>query len=298
VDKTDNGRTFDELVARAKVVSSNPCFVAMALMSASPTAAGKRAEKAGLEIDLVKGVADLARIFHNFPERLMELWESKGDVMSASNFENGSFPKCPKFEVSLSPGQRPELDNIEKLFGHMAAVLQFMLSEGMKLLKKEAVLSYQEWHSLSDWAFQAWYYGVGGDYSKRMWELVIERGIKDLAKAVEDAKRSSADVVWKEYSSRGTIFGAWVVEIQYNLCNQRIEYTGRRNKLIALMRDTVMIPLYRRFRPLMKNQEGNGELFRSLAVDWYPGDTEAQNVFIRDCMARVNELEGVTVTVG
>lgn len=165
MDKAD-GRTFDELVVRAKGICGNPRLVAIALTSDSPTMAGKRAVRAGLTNDEVKAVADLARISKRFPEQLMKLWEEA--KMSGKH----DFTKEDVGHWSI----QMDLEVAMEHFAFVVSVIQWIQTTGQELLKKEAA-TYQEWEELLRHAYYLWRDFHGCKPVDFFFTQVVERGI-------------------------------------------------------------------------------------------------------------------------
>ncbi len=264
MDKTDESRNFDELVVRAKVVSKNPRFVAMALASASPTKAGKRAEKAGLDVNLVKGVADLARIFKNFPERLMELWERKEVVMIEQkkyDFAQTGGPDGVVFD------EKTDVDTTLSFFAFTEEVMRWFREVGKRRLEQSAhsFISFMEWEELLQKFFYLWWYLGGSLAIGSLFVKVVESGIHNLFAYVKSQK---ADERLQQ------AYWSWFTSISYQLePGARLGLGGKccsEEKTRELLMQLVNIAQYIQ----------SVAMLQSIARNLYPRDDVSQHIFI------------------
>ena len=195
-------------------------------------------------------------------------------------------PVCPDFRDPTQSWARPNFDVTEGLINHLLVVLAFFKEHGLSLLKPPPEqFTYQEWKTLLNWAFQFWYWGVGGDHANRLFELTIERGIQSLAHVIKTTDLAP-QTLREDLGRRGPIIGSWIVNLEFNLSRERVKCELERTRLIELMRDTVMIPVLHKL-----NREPYPDFFRTLAVNRFPGDAATQELFMTDCVQRATKTQ-------
>lgn len=249
MNKVD-GCSFDKLVVRAKAVCENPRFVAIALTSGSPTMAGKRAVKAGLDETSIKGIVDLARVFRGFPERIMELWKEK--TMSGKY----DFKTTMVNDWSV----KMDFDVVMDYFAFLAATVEWICGAGQELLKKEEA-TYREWDDLLEHSFWLLRDLHGCKPIDAFFVMVVDRGIDWLtAFAKSGTDQRLAD--------------GWYQSIMYQL--HPGARAGVNGEVCSVDKSKALLKKLVPYAQLMKNEY----LIKSIAGSLYPNDSDSQQMFI------------------